>query len=105
VSSPSALDHLTSLESFGLVVRYRGKSRLTPRGETCLLEYQRHHRVAENLFQQLGFSADETHHAALEVDLALSHRTVDRLCRASGHPDSCPHGEPILPCAEQSRGR
>jgi len=98
VSPPSALGHLTTLESLNLVSRHRGKSRLTGRGEACLLEYQRHHRVAENLFQHLGLSVAHTHAAALEVDLALSHRTVNRLCEAEGHPKECPHGAPISPC-------
>jgi DtxR family Mn-dependent transcriptional regulator len=104
VRAPSALDHLTALEGLGLIRRYRGKSRLTPRGDACLAEYQRHHRVAESLFGQLGLSADATHAAALEVDLALSHRTVDRLCAAEGHPKECPHGEPIPPC-QSATGR
>ncbi|MGI0131775.1 MAG: metal-dependent transcriptional regulator [Thermoplasmata archaeon] len=98
VRPPSALDHLTTLEGLNLVTRYRGKSRLTARGETCLLEYQRHHRVAESLFGRLGLSVTDTHSAALEIDLALSHRTVNRLCEAEGHPTECPHGEPIAPC-------
>lgn len=98
VSPPSALGHLTILEQLGLIARYRGKSRITPRGDGCLTEYRRHHRVAENLFQRLGLPADATHAAALEVDLALSHRMVDRLCAAEGHPKECPHGEPIEPC-------
>lgn len=98
IRPPSALDHLTTLEELNLVTRHRGKSRVTARGDACLREYQRHHRVAENLFQRLGLSAADTHAAALEVDLALSHRTVDRLCEAEGHPSECPHGEPILPC-------
>ena len=96
--APSALEHLTALEALRLVSRFRGKSRLTARGQACLAEYQRHHRVAESLFQQLGLSAKDTHLAALEVDLALSHQTVDRLCAAEGHPQECPHGAPIAPC-------
>ena len=100
VRPPSALAHLTVLEKLGLVDRHRGKSRLTTRGVSCLGEYQRHHRVAENLFHRLGLSLEATHEAALEVDLALSHRTVERLCRAEGHPSECPHGEPIEPCSE-----
>ncbi|HYA58318.1 MAG TPA: iron dependent repressor, metal binding and dimerization domain protein [Thermoplasmata archaeon] len=98
IRPPSALDRLTTLEELHLLARYRGKSRLTPRGEACLAEYQRHHRVAESLFQRLGLSAEDTHAAALEVDLALSHQTVNRLCEAEGHPKECPHGEPIAPC-------
>ena len=98
VRPPSALDHLTVLESLGLVVRHRGKTRLTPRGSSCLDEYRRHHRVAENLFRQMGLAPDDTCAAAREVDLAISHQTVQRLCRAGGHPEECPHGQPIAPC-------
>jgi Mn-dependent DtxR family transcriptional regulator len=104
VRPPSALDHLTALEGRNLVSRHRGKSRLTGRGESCLLEYQRHHRVAENLFQRLGLSVAHTHAAALEVDLALSHQTVNRLCEAEGHPKECPHGAPISPCDADRSG-
>jgi Mn-dependent DtxR family transcriptional regulator len=104
VRPPSALDHLSALESLGLIERYRGKSRLTSRGVACLAEYRRHHRVAENMFRTLGLPPADTCDAAREVDLALSHRTVDRLCRAEGHPDECPHGLPIEPCAS-SRDR
>ena len=101
VAPPSALGHLTPLEGMGLIARYRGKSRLTPKGRTTLAEYQRHHRVAENLFNQLGLSPKDTCAAALEVDLAISHHTVERICAAEGHPSVCPHGEPISPCASQ----
>ncbi|MCI4324465.1 MAG: metal-dependent transcriptional regulator [Thermoplasmata archaeon] len=99
VSAPSALGHLTPLEELGLVERYRGKSRLTPKGRGTLLEYQRHHRVAETLFGKLGLSPEATCAAAREVDLSISHKTVERVCAAEGHPSVCPHGEPITPCS------
>ena len=75
VTPPSALGHLTPLEEMGLISRYRGKSRLTPRGRSTLVEYQRHHRVAESLFGQLGLAPQDTCEAAREVDLAISHHT------------------------------
>jgi DtxR family Mn-dependent transcriptional regulator len=105
VRPPSALGHLTPLETLGLVARHRGKSRLTPRGASTLAEYQRHHRVAENMFRALGLSAQATCDAASEVDLAISHATVERICAAEGHPTVCPHGEPITPCSEGKAGR
>lgn len=105
VSPPSALGHLTPLEKMGLIARYRGKSRLTSRGRETLVEYQRHHRVAEQLFGQLGLPPKETCQAAREVDLAISHLTVDRLCSAEGHPSVCPHGEPISPCSDEKVGK
>lgn len=104
VQAPSALAHLTPLERMGLIVRHRGKSRLTARGRSTLVEYQRHHRVAESLFNALGLSPKDTCNAALEVDLAISHGTVERICAAEGHPSVCPHGEPISPCSGQKAG-
>jgi DtxR family Mn-dependent transcriptional regulator len=98
VRPPSALGHLTALERLGLVERHRGKTRLTSRGRACITDYQRHHRVAEQLFAGLGFSSQETCRAARQIDLALDHRTVERICRAEGHPALCPHGDPIPPC-------
>jgi Mn-dependent DtxR family transcriptional regulator len=95
MSPPSALGHLTPLEDLDLVERYRGKSRLTEKGRQTLQEYQRHHRVAETLFGSLGLAPSETCAAAHEIDLALSHRTVEEICRAQQHPTACPHGEPI----------
>jgi DtxR family transcriptional regulator, Mn-dependent transcriptional regulator len=104
VRAPSALAHLGPLEELGLITRFRGKSRITRRGQSCLEEYLRHHRVAESLFARAGLSADATHTAALEVDLALSHRTVEEICEAEGHPTVCPHGQPIAPCSASERG-
>ena len=98
ISPPSALDHVTLLEGFGLVSRFRGKTRLTQRGRSTLAEYQRHHRVAETIFGNLGLTPEETCVAAREIDLAISHRTVEEVCRAQQHPAACPHGEPIAPC-------
>jgi Mn-dependent DtxR family transcriptional regulator len=104
VRPASALGHLTPLEELGLVYRHRGKTRLTAKGRVTLREYERHHRVAENLFRRLGLSLDQTCRAASEVDLALSHRTIDRLCAASGHSLVCPHGQPIKPCSSDRTG-
>jgi Mn-dependent DtxR family transcriptional regulator len=104
LTPPSALGHLTPLEELGLVERYRGKSRLTHRGRETLLEYRRHHRVAETLFGNLGLSPEATCIAAREVDLSISHKTVEQVCAAEGHPSVCPHGEPITPCSTRKGG-
>ncbi len=106
LTPPSALGHLTPLEDLGLVERYRGKSRLTLRGDRTLSEYRRHHRVAETLFGSLGLPPNESCAAAREIDLAISHRTVEEVCRAQQHPTTCPHGAPIAPChsAASSKG-
>jgi Mn-dependent DtxR family transcriptional regulator len=98
VRPPSALGYLTPLERLGLIDRHRGKSRLTARGLSTLGEYQRHHRVAESLFGSLGLRPADSCAAAREIDLAISHRTVEEVCQAQQHPSACPHGEPIAPC-------
>ncbi len=98
VKPPSALAHLGPLEDLGLIRRYRGKSHLTDKGQRTLQEYLRHHRVAETLFGSLGLGPKETCAAAHEIDLAISHRTIDQICEAQQHPKTCPHGAPILPC-------
>ncbi len=98
LTPPTALEHLTPLEALGLVERYRGKTRTTGKGRTTLVEYQRHHRVAETLFGQLGLPPSASCAAAREIDLAISHRTVEAVCRAEQHPTTCPHGAPIAPC-------
>jgi Mn-dependent DtxR family transcriptional regulator len=104
VSPPSALGHVSSLESHRLVVRFRGKTRLSAQGRGALLEYRRHHRIAEGLFSRLGFPPSAVCAAAREVDLALSHRTIERMCDAEGHPVVCPHGEAIPPCPSRKSG-
>ena len=104
VTPPSALGYLTPLEGMGLITRHRGKSRLTSKGRDTLVEYQRHHRVAESLFGQLGLGPEATCEAAREVDLAISHRTVQQICAAEGHPATCPHGQPISPCEDEKGG-
>ena len=95
IRPPTALTYLSTLEELGLVVRRRGKSRLTRAGQGCVEEYVRHHRVAESLFSGAGLSPEETCAAAREVDLVLSHRTVDQVWAAQGEPAACPHGQPI----------
>jgi Mn-dependent DtxR family transcriptional regulator len=95
IQPPSALAHLGRLEDLGLVRRSRGKSWVTRKGRRCLREYQRRHRVAETLLFQAGLPAEATHDAALEMDLALTPKTVNEVCSAEGHPSACPHGFPI----------
>lgn len=87
VTPPSALGRLTRLEELDLVTRHRGKPWLTARGQNTLVEYRRHHRIAKGMFSQRGPSPEGTYKAAHEVDLAISHTTVERLSVAEGHPE------------------
>jgi DtxR family Mn-dependent transcriptional regulator len=102
VQPPTALAHLTVLERLGLVDRDRGKTRLSRRGTGTLKEYVRHHRVAETLFSEVGLSPQDACEAAREVDLAISHHMVEKVCEVERHPARCPHGSPIDPCDRPS---
>ncbi len=104
VAPPSALEHIRALEEYALVARRSGKTRLTRLGRACLREYRRHHRVAESLFGRAGLDAQAACSAAREIDLALTHRTVNRLWALQGKPATCPHGEPIGPRSSAQRG-
>ena len=94
ISPPSALELVRALETLGLVNRKSGKTKLTSSGCRCLEEYDRHHRIAENLFAKF-LDPEESHRAASEIDFSLSHETVERLYEAEGLPETCPHGKPI----------
>ncbi len=97
VKPPSALELVRVLEDFNLVERTSRKRKLSESGRKCIEEYNRHHRVTEVLFAKL-LDSDSSHKAAREVDMWISHETVDKLCAAEGHPKECPHGHPIMPC-------
>ena len=99
IRPPTALDLLDRLEELRLIRRVRGKSQLTRQGSACLAEYLRHHRVVETMLSKAGVPAEAVCDAAHEVDLFLSHRTIQRICEGEGHPRHCPHGEPIPPCS------
>jgi Mn-dependent transcriptional regulator len=99
IKPPSALEHVRTLQFLGLVKRVSGKTRITVRGRACLDDYQRHHRIVENIFYRMKLPADEACRAAREIDMALSHDIVERLCSIQGHPKECPHGKPIPPCS------
>lgn len=102
IQPPSALFHVRALQNEGLVGRRAGKTWITKKGVNCISEYRRHHRIAELMFTKLSFAPEDACRAALEIDLALTHATVEKVCSAEGHPSSCPHGEPIGPCRNSS---
>lgn len=102
IRPPSALIHVRVLQNEGLVGRRAGKTWITRKGVSCISEYRRHHRIAEMMFTNLSFAPEDACRAALEIDLALTHATVEKVCGAEGHPSACPHGEPIAPCSKSS---
>ena len=93
----SVTDMLRRLSEKGLLdyERYRGVQ-LTAEGRRCALLTIRKHRLWEVfLVQQLGFSWDEVHEVAEELEHVQSPLLMRRLDAFLGHPALDPHGDPI----------
>jgi len=93
----SVTDMLRRLADKGLLAyeKYRGVQ-LTPEGRRLALLTIRKHRLWEVfLVQQLGFSWDEVHDVAEELEHVQSPLLMRRLDAFLGHPALDPHGDPI----------
>lgn len=74
----------------------RQGARLTAGGRRAALEVIRHHRLIEAwLVKTLGYSWDEVHGEAEQLEHAMSEELERRISRALGNPARDPHGEPI----------
>lgn len=70
--------------------------RLTPAGEKIALEVLRHHRLIElYLVEALGYSWDEVHEEAEELEHYISEKLEARIAAHLGQPTVDPHGDPI----------
>jgi len=93
----SVTDMLRRLAEKGLLdyEKYRGVQ-LTPEGRRLALLTIRKHRLWEVfLVQQLGFSWDEVHEVAEELEHVQSPLLMRRLDAFLGYPALDPHGDPI----------
>ena len=73
---------------------------LTKEGEKAALEVIRHHRLVEAwLVQTLGYSWDEVHDEAEQLEHVISEDLERRIAAAMGDPKRDPHGE-LIPSAE-----
>jgi DtxR family Mn-dependent transcriptional regulator len=70
--------------------------RLTPMGEKIALEVIRHHRLLElYLAQAMGYSWDQVDAEAEKLEHVISEEFEARIDTLLGHPQTCPHGDPI----------
>lgn len=75
--------------------RYRGV-RLTEPGRKIALEVVRHHRLIEAyLIEALGYTWDEVHDEAEQLEHVISEEMEDRIAAYLDHPTLDPHGDPI----------
>ena len=69
---------------------------LTPAGEKLAALVLRRHRLIELfLVQVMGFSWDEVHDDAEQLEHVVSERLIDRIDEMLGRPEVDPHGDPI----------
>ena len=69
---------------------------LTPIGEKVALEMVRHHRLVEQyLHEKLGYSWDEVHEEAEQLEHVISEEMEERIAAVLGHPQRNVHGQPI----------
>ncbi len=69
---------------------------LTPRGKKVALNVIRRHRLLETFLNQvLGFSWDEVHDEAQNLEHHISDRLTDAIAEYLNHPQYDPHGDPI----------
>ncbi len=69
---------------------------LTPKGLTLALSMVRRHRMLETyLVRELGYSWDEVHDEAEQLEHAVSDHFIERMSAKLGHPTRDPHGDPI----------
>ena len=73
-----------------------GKIKLSASGKAMALAIIRKHRLWELfLFKKLGFSWDEVHEVAEQLEHVHSMKLIDSLDRFLGYPRLDPHGDPI----------
>lgn len=97
VSPSSASGMVTKLAQQGLVehVPYRGIE-LTSQGRLLARAVLRRHRLIESyLVSELGYTWDEVHAEADQLEHVVSDRLVERIAAKLGNPVRDPHGDPI----------
>jgi DtxR family Mn-dependent transcriptional regulator len=97
LNPPAVTEMLRKLAEKGWISysRTEGAS-LTDDGEVLALQVIRKHRLWETfLVKTLGFSWDEVHEVAEQLEHIRSQKLLDELDRFLGHPEFDPHGEPI----------
>jgi DtxR family transcriptional regulator, Mn-dependent transcriptional regulator len=96
--SPSSVSGMiTKLAQLELVTHVRyGNVELTPQGLRLACDVLRRHRLIELfLVEELGYTWDEVHREADELEHAASDELIEHISAKLGHPTHDPHGDPI----------
>jgi DtxR family Mn-dependent transcriptional regulator len=97
LNPPAVTEMLRKLAEKELILYTRSEgASLTEEGEILALQVIRKHRIWETfLVRTLGFTWDEVHEVAEQLEHIRSPKLLDELDRFLGHPEFDPHGEPI----------
>ncbi|MDP9266464.1 MAG: metal-dependent transcriptional regulator [Chloroflexota bacterium] len=97
VSPPAVSEMLHRLARERLIVFDDRKAvHLTSAGRTVAESIVRRHRLSERfLVDMLGYPWWQTHEEAERIEHALTPEMEERLRRALGDPQACPHGNPM----------
>jgi len=95
--SPAAVTEMVSrLRSAGLLSDAR-RIELSEEGLRLARTLVSRHRLAERfLVDVLGFGWEDVHEEAHRLEHAFSPQVTERLAAFLGHPQTCPHGHPIM---------
>lgn len=97
VSTVSATEMVHRLEDQGLVTHtpYKGV-RLTADGHDFATRVKRSHQMWERfLADHLGLPWEQVHDLACRLEHATEEVVTEALAAYLGHPETCPHGNPI----------
>ncbi len=100
VKPATANDMLKKLREKQLISYEKyGKSSLTIEGKKRAIEVVRKHRLWETfLYEHLGFTWDEVHEVAEQLEHIQSAKLIDRLDQLLNYPSFDPHGD-VIPTA------
>lgn len=101
VRTSTASDALRKLAESGFVEHAPyGAIVLTEAGTALALAMVRRHRLLETFLErELGYTWDEVHDEAEQLEHAVSELFLERIDARLGHPTRDPHGDPIPPAA------
>jgi DtxR family Mn-dependent transcriptional regulator len=95
-SAPAVSEVIRRLKSEGYVTVEDRAVHLTDRGRDRAESVVRKHRLAERLLTDIiGLPWEESHLEACRWEHVISDEVEDRIVQLLGHPQTCPHGNPI----------
>jgi DtxR family Mn-dependent transcriptional regulator len=95
--SPAAVTEMVARMRAGGLVTDARRIELSPSGLRLARTLVSRHRLAERfLVDVLGFGWEDVHLEAHRLEHAFSPQVTERLAAFLGHPETCPHGHPIM---------